>query len=215
MKTQRTQTFGILIGLLLLQISGRCQDILIGYAHVRVTPTSLIVTYQNKNYNLLLFPNSAKYYYQLDSLRGLTPAVYLPDSAKDGNYIAFYDFANEFPVAIFSYKNSVPDGLICWYNENGYPVKKANYQNGKLNGFTFFYDGYGNLKQLEEYKNDKQDGCSISFFDASHPSIVCYYKNDLLNGEFRQWAYRMNNEYFLKEHLLYKNNKVVKHINDK
>ncbi len=205
----RTQTLGILLGLLLWQVNSYSQMVLEASVRVNVTPSSMTVIYQNKYYNLLLFPDSAKYYYQLNSF-GATPSIYLPDSANDGDYIAFYDSSNKFPAVMFSYKQRKPDGLICWYNGNGFPVKKANYQNGKLNGFSFFYDGIGNLTQLVEYKNGSRDGCLMSFFDPSHPSIICYYKNDLLDGEFKQWGYRMNNEYFLSLHVTYKNGKIVK-----
>jgi len=209
------RTFGSVVGLLLLQLNSNCQNLASAIVGIKVIPTSEQVVYQNKNYSLLLFPNSSKSYYEMDSLRGMTPSIYLPDSAQDGDYIAFYDSAYKFPAAIFSYKNRKPDGLISWYNTNGLPIKESNYQSGELNGFMIFYDGFGHLTQLEEYKNGKRNGCSMSFFDSSLPSRVCHYKDDKLDGEYRQWAYRINKEYVLYKHVIYKNNRITKVIHGK
>ena len=201
----------IIFLLILLHSFGQsiAQNIITGIRSVKIISSNIEVKYQNENYSLFIFNDSAKFYFELDSLKPFIPNFILPNTAEDGNYIGFYDKQNLYPAIKALYKNHKLDSLLSFFNSNGLPLKIANYSNGIENGFTFFYDGFGNLTQLVEFKSGIRDGYSLAFFDPSHPSLVCNYSQGKLNGEYKEWGFDFSNNYILTKHYFYRNGKII------
>ncbi|MFN0082451.1 MAG: toxin-antitoxin system YwqK family antitoxin [Ferruginibacter sp.] len=127
---------------------------------------------------------------------------FINDTIPNG-LIKFYDKYNKL-AAIRNYKNGLPDGISINYFQNGFVNDSCNYLNGYQNGFNCIYDSLGNLTKRTYYIYGKQIG-PVYTYNSSN-LITEYSFNNFENDILYYYSYDSNTkkEYFPNDKFLLK-----------
>jgi len=95
---------------------------------------------------------------------GDTSAI-LHYEADQLNGKAEYFYPGQKPMAVEMWVNGLPDGLSCYYFDNGTLEKKGFYREGFYEGKWFFNNRDGALVREGRYVNGIPDGEWLSYYD--------------------------------------------------
>lgn len=105
----------------------------------------------------------------------------------------YYYHKNNRPKAIIKHESKLNRSVATFYHETGGVISHGIYRNQKKDSVWTGFDNTGILRFKETYKNGKLNGKRQEFFPPEQGTkkqvtlTIKHYKNDLLDGEFREY----------------------------
>ena len=87
---------------------------------------------------------------------------------------------------IWNYVNGKLEGIFKGYDSKGKLILDRFYKNDKLEGIEKFYSSEENVLIIKNYKLGKKNGSKMSYVNGKLVEVQ-FYKDDLANGEFREY----------------------------
>lgn len=103
-----------------------------------------------------------------------------PESIEDGKVTWYHENGQISQIAY--YKEGVSEGDFISYYESGKVYEEAFYKEGKLEGeYTTYYEN-GNIKVISEYENGILQGQTKWYYESGERKESSYYKNGSKEG---------------------------------
>lgn len=112
------------------------------------------------------------------------------DHGKEIGVFKFYSASNsENPVIVKEYNPDNDTALVSFYTPSGALESKGKMRGKAREGKWLFYHPDGKSVMSEEnYVNDKLEGVYQTFYPSGEPTEVTYYKNGLLDGNYKKYS---------------------------
>ncbi|MDR1005312.1 MAG: hypothetical protein LBL74_00410 [Bacteroidales bacterium] len=85
------------------------------------------------------------------------------------------------------YVDKKKDSLWTSYSQDGTKLSESHYSKGLKQGVWLVFDKSGKTVGITTYKNDKKEGLNREKMFSEH-FFICYYKNDLREGEYKEFC---------------------------
>ena len=102
------------------------------------------------------------------------------DTIPDGIIKEYYE--NGRVKTIRTYKQGVPEGISQFYYDNGDPMFTHNYSNGNKDGLSRWYYRNGMVKYEYEYKGGLLDGMIYKYYQSGKLAAAWTYRNGKREG---------------------------------
>ncbi len=110
----------------------------------------------------------------------------------DGAWTIFYTPGNV--KATGSFKDSKKQGEWIFYYFSGKIKAKENYLNDKQDGRQLYYSEQGLITNDQTFVNGQKNGVETDYFPGGLVSSIADYKDDKLDGDYKEYLYRRTNK---------------------